>query len=112
MASFESSTYFSKEEFDHPDKMDQRFIAKLDVARGIAQVPFKINSDYREDSKAHYNGRGVDISATDSKTRFAIVRGAIRAGINRIGVYDRHVHLDDEQEPTHPERVMWIGKSK
>lgn len=111
MASFESSTYFDKDEFDHPEKMDQEFIAMLDVARGIAKVPFKITSDYREDSKAHYNGKGVDIAAADGATRFAIVNGAVRAGFTRIGVYDRHVHLDNETEPTHPERVMWIGKS-
>ena len=120
MASFENSTYFDKTEFDHPEKMHQETIAKLDVARGIARVPFRITSDWRDDSKAHRTGRGVDISCKanpddetgSSRMRWAIVNGLIRAGFTRIGVYDLHVHADDEGEETHPQQVLWIGKSQ
>ena len=52
-------TYFNFEEFDSPDeigsglpkcqggKMDLDFLHKLDEARTIAGVPFKITSGYR-----------------------------------------------------------------
>ena len=45
--------YFSLDEFDSPDlpnsgvNMDRDFLAMLDNARDIAQIPFKINSGYR-----------------------------------------------------------------
>jgi hypothetical protein len=47
---------FNLSEFDSPDltgsgsKMNPDFLLKLDKARGIAGVPFKINSGYRTES--------------------------------------------------------------
>ena len=43
-------TYFKISEFDSPDevgsgyRMDTDFLRRLDTARGIAGIPFKINS--------------------------------------------------------------------
>lgn len=44
-----------------------------------------------------------------SRARYLIVRGALGAGFTRIGVYDRHVHLDCD--PDLPPRVLWEGVS-
>ena len=48
-----SLKYFTYEEFDSPDlansgiNMDRNFLQKLELAREIAGIPFKINSGYR-----------------------------------------------------------------
>ena len=57
------------------DKMDKEFLFKLDRAREVAQIPFKINSAWRsaEENKdaggkpnsSHLKGLAVDISVTD-----------------------------------------------
>ena len=125
MASFENSTYFEKSEFDHPEKMDQELVAMLDVARGIARVPFTITSDWRPegDGKSHHLGKAVDIRCKTSSDRWAIVNGLVRAGFRRIGVYyaeivdghhrEGHVHADrNTAEDGFPQDVMWIGKSR
>ena len=45
--------YFKLSEFDSPDevgsgsKMNYTFLEKLDKARGLAEIPFKITSGYR-----------------------------------------------------------------
>ena len=39
-----------------------------------------------------------------------IISGALLAGFRRIGVYDRHVHLDVDEKL--PQDVMWWGVSK
>ena len=55
--------YFKLTEFDSPDevgsgyKMDKEFLIKLDYARGIAGIPFKINSGFR--TKSHNKFVGV-----------------------------------------------------
>lgn len=125
MASFENSTYFKKSEFKHPEKMDQELIAKLDVARAIAKVPFSISSDWRPegDGKSHHLGKAVDIRCKSSADRMAIVNGLLRAGFRRVGVYyggivdghhqAGHVHGDvNTLEDGFPQDVMWIGKSR
>ena len=69
--------YFNLTEFDSPDevgsgyRMDKDFLYRLDTARGIAGIPFKINSGYRTEShnafvggrvgSIHKKGLAVDI---------------------------------------------------
>lgn len=125
MASFENSTYFTKAEFRHPEKMHQELVAMLDVARGIARVPFVITSDWRPegDGKSHHLGKAVDIRCKTAADRCAIVNGLLRAGFSRIGVYygaiedghhvGGHVHADiNSEEDGFPQDVMWISKSR
>ena len=114
--------YFSDEEIKG---LDKEFSAKLDMARKESGVPYVITSGLRvqgdnstvggvQDS-AHLQGKAVDLRSGDSTTHFAIVRGAILAGFNRIGVYHdaegkpSHCHLDNSAEL--PQGVLWIGKS-
>ena len=114
--------YFSEKEVQG---LESEFVAKLEKARHEAGIPFIITSGKRSPSdnatsggvqdSAHLRGRAVDLRSPDSETHFKIVRGAVLAGIVRIGVYrgadgsPTHVHLDDDD--TLPQNVMWMGVS-
>ena len=102
--------YFDYSEFDSPDKigsgkkMKPHVLDMLDVARGSAGVPFKINSGYRtkehnekvggSPTSSHLGGWAVDIHCTDSSTRERILYGLIRAGFQRIGIAKTFIHAD------------------
>ena len=62
------------------------------------------------DSGEHSTGMAVDIGCIDSKARFSLVTHALSLGVERIGVYDRHVHFG--LSPDFPRPVMWTGISK
>lgn len=106
--------------------LNVEFVQTLEKAREISGVPFVITSGYRvprhneaiggaKDS-AHTRGLAVDLRSRSSASHFAIVRGAILAGITRIGVYHdqegkpSHCHLDIDDQL--PQNVLWIGRSK
>jgi len=99
--------------------LDPNFVDLLDRARDISDTPYIISSGFRTEqhnqsvggvsNSSHTKGVGVDLKCKDSSTRFAIVRGLLAVGINRIGVYeDGHVHCDVSRN--HPQYVMWLGK--
>jgi uncharacterized protein YcbK (DUF882 family) len=99
--------------------LDAEFVAKLDMARKFAGVPFVITSGLRTcaanakvlgvENSAHLTGKAVDLAVEDSVQRFRMVSGAVLAGFTRIGVYDRHLHLDCDD--TKPQHVLWLGVS-
>lgn len=104
------------EDWGDPAKMDFGFMMMLDRCRRVAGIPFSISSGFREDDNgvldsAHEVGKAADIRVSHGHHRFIIVRAALFVGINRIGVYDKHVHLDtwDDAPATH---VIWSGKSR
>ena len=120
-------TYFNFEEFDSPDeigsglpkcqggKMDLDFLHKLDEARTIAGVPFKITSGYRSEAwnkrcggrvgSSHLKGCAVDIAVNNSAHRSAVVQGLIKAGFTRIGIAKTFIHADaDENKPN----ALWL----
>lgn len=96
--------------------MNQEFLLKLDRAREVAQIPFKINSAYRtpehnakiggKPNSSHLKGLAVDISATDSIQRFTILKALIDTGFNRIGIAKTFIHVDDDKSKS-PE-VVWL----
>lgn len=101
--------HFTSSEFTGP--MDPAFIKKLDRARGQAGVKFQITSSYRSDSKtAHGVGHAVDIACTGSRERYCILKALLGQGFTRIGVYDKHIHVDDW--PDGDPRVIWWGESQ
>ena len=118
-----SIKYFDISEFDSPDdtdsgdNMDINFVRKLDEAREIAGIPFKVNSGYRtpfhntkvggvkDSSHIKIPCCAVDIKAEDSRTRFLIISAAIQAGINRIGIGENFIHLD--ADITKSQDVTW-----
>lgn len=115
--------YFNLSEFDSPDdigsgeNMDINFVRKLDEAREIAGIPFKVNSGYRTPfhntmvngvkSSSHMNipCNAVDIRVESSSDRFLIISAAIQVGINRIGIGKNFVHLDADK--TKSQDVTW-----
>lgn len=96
-------------------QMQQSSIDKLIQARIYAGVPFVINCAIRcakhnvevggVINSAHLTGHALDIKADDSDLRFRILAGLIKAGFNRIGIYDTFIHVDDD--PAKPSHVCW-----
>jgi len=104
------SKYFKEIETN----MSKEFLFVLDEAREIAGIPFIINSAYRSPehplsiknpSSSHIKGLAVDIKATDSKTRFKIVKALIQVGFTRIGIADTFIHVDLDLDKT--QKVIW-----
>jgi uncharacterized protein YcbK (DUF882 family) len=108
MKKFNNFTY---QEFDSPDSpgsgakfMSDEFITKLDYARDLAGIPFKINSGYRtkahnkkvkgSPNSSHMKGLAADIHCADNKSRFTILTSLIAAGFNRIGIAKTFIHVD------------------
>ena len=119
--------YFKLQEFDSPDEkgsgknMDERFLQMLDEARGIANVPFKVNSGFRTQKhnqwlidngypaspdSSHLKGIAVDISCKFSNRRWLIINALLKVGINRIGIGKNFIHCDiDDSKPSN---VVWV----
>jgi zinc D-Ala-D-Ala carboxypeptidase len=114
--------YFTLDEFDSPDlpgsgaQMQPEFLAKLDEARHIAGVPFRINSGVRSEAwnqrvngskgSSHLTGWAADISATTSNRRYLVLSALIRVGFRRIGIADTFIHVD--MDPDKPQNVSWL----
>jgi len=99
------------------EQMDSGFLSMLDKAREYAGIPFNIVSGYRcpkwnrkvgSISDNHPAGRAADIKAIDSRTRYQIIRGALKAGFNRIGIHKAFIHLDNMPDTDASQEVIWI----
>lgn len=117
-----TAKYFKESEFKackpacSLQDMKQSTMDRLDRARGLAGIPFVLNSAYRsqqwELSKgrtgngAHTTGRAVDIRCNTSWNRMKIVEACLKAGFRRIGIGDTFVHVDDS--PNLTQDVIWI----
>lgn len=87
-----------------------QLLEALDKAREIADTPFVITSGMRcnyhntnigaSRTSSHTQGLAVDISYKDKHTMAKIIYGATLAGFKRIGVHDKFIHLDiDNNKP-------------
>lgn len=95
-------------------------LKRLDEARCLAGVPFRLTSAYRSPSweknkhrsgsGAHTKGCAFDIACSDSVSRYRIVDGAMRAGFTRIGISSSFIHLDDYEKFVKP--VIWLYKKE
>jgi len=102
--------FFSYSEFESPDeegsgkKIMPHMLDMLNMARGSAGVPFRINSGYRTEAhnkkvggsptSSHLNGSAVDIHCNNSRMREKILYGLISAGFQRIGIAKTFIHAD------------------
>lgn len=100
--------YFRIEEFDCKEtgenKMDYKFLLKLDELRGRCGFPFKITSGYRsvnhsiEKAKKvpgkHTEGIASDVYISNPNQRYLIVKYATELGFGGIGVAGNFVHVD------------------
>lgn len=98
-----SLKHFRAEEFTSPDSMSYQLLRLLDSARVYAGIPFVINSSFRSwpEGSSHAKGYAVDI-ATDHRSAYVVVRSLMRVGLDRIVVYDSHVHVDCDPDKPHP----------
>ena len=113
---------FELSEFDSPDLrgsgslMNVDFLNLLDRARDVANIPFKINSGVRtlehnmsiggKIDSSHLKGIAVDISATDSRSRFLIMNALISVGLHRIGIGKTFIHVDADTSKSR--NVYWV----
>ena len=96
--------------------MNSFFLARLDIARDIAQVPFIINSGFRcakhnekvdgNEFSAHLTGDAADPKTLNSTQRFAIMSALLQVGFKRIGIGKDFVHVDDDENKG--QYVMWL----
>ena len=113
--------YFTLDEFDCPSlpnsgkNMDTNFLTKLEEAREIAGVPFKITSGYRtkehnqslrdkgykaSPNSSHLIGVAADIAVSSGGERYIILNALLKAGFKRIGVAKTFIHCDtDDSKP-------------
>jgi uncharacterized protein YcbK (DUF882 family) len=120
--------YFDYEEFDSPDeigsglpttdggKMNVNFLHKLDEARAISGVPYKITSGYRTPEhnakvggrvgSSHLKGVAVDIKCNNSSDRARILKGLFTVGLGRrVGIASNFIHVDaDYDKPS----AIWL----
>lgn len=97
--------------------LKNELVAKLDSARGMAQVPFVITSGLRTkdsntevggvENSAHLSGLAADIRCVDSSARFKMIKALLMAGFNRVGVYKAHLHVDIDSNK--PQEVCWYS---
>jgi zinc D-Ala-D-Ala carboxypeptidase len=113
--------YFSLSEFDCPDlpnsgkNMDINFIHKLDHARELAGITFKITSGFRTaehnekvggvKNSSHIKGVAADIAVGSGNERYIILNALIRAGFKRIGIAKTFIHCDTDAEKNHS---VWV----
>lgn len=109
--------YFSDAEVEG---LKDDLIQKLEQAREKAGVPFIITSGARSSEanqsiggavsdSAHLSGLAVDLHASESQQRFLMVSALLSAGFTRMGIYDRHIHVDIDTSKD--QNVMWTGVS-
>ena len=113
--------YFKLSEFDSPDlvgsgeAMDREFLSKLDQARSLCDIPFKITSGYRTEdhnrkvggvsNSSHTKGLAADIACANSAQRYIIVTALLKVGLNRIGIADSFIHVDRDSSKV--ANVIW-----
>lgn len=101
--------------FEETKDLDADLVEMLDRARGIAGFPFIITEGLATGGShvpntAHGRGRAVDLRCSKSKERMLMVKALLNVGIRRIGIYDKHVHADNDESL--PQDVLWLGESK
>lgn len=108
--------HFSDEEVKG---LDIELVSKLDTAREVAGIPFLITSGLRScdantaamgvEGSSHLSGKAVDLACSDGTDRFKIATALLKAGFIRLGLYDKHIHVDTDI--TKPQNVIWVGIS-
>lgn len=117
--------HFKASEFKCPccgiTYIEQAFVDMLEMARRVADTPFRINSGCRcrkhnrevggKEDSAHIFDDGLrscaaDIQATDSATRFKILYSLMLVGFTRFGIADSFIHVDGSKFK--PQRVVWL----
>lgn len=122
--------YFSDDEVKG---LDKELCAMLDMARGIAGVPFVITCGLRTADQnsvlkgavadsSHLTGQAVDLAVSDDHGYFCMLKGLYAAGFRRFGHYftaeqkdpnnfiPKHLHVDIDQ--TKQEDCAWAKREQ
>ena len=115
-------SFFTKKEMSCPccgkEGMNRGFMDRLNIARGLAGMPFTINSAFRcmkhnaseavggTVNSAHTRGYAADISCKTSRHRHIILKALRAVRFNRIGIYKNFIHVDCD--PVKVEDVTWV----
>ena len=93
----------------------EKLMMMLDKARGLADIPFVINSGARDmahnrtiggsATSSHILGKAVDIECRSSSDRMTMLSALLETGFNRIGVANNFIHVDIDEEK--PQNLMW-----
>lgn len=96
--------------------LKDKLLIYLQVIRFMADVPIHITSGLRMgDSLSHGTGWAVDISDNrsgrklDSQWRHKILKAAYAVGFERVGIYDKHLHIDLDLK--RDQSVSWWAES-
>lgn len=94
-------------------QMDESFMNRLQTARDIAGIPFRINSAFRSEpyelSKGrsgngfHTLGAAVDLACTSSRDRLIIIDALLKAGFTGIGIGPTFIHVDNRSD-----KLIWL----
>lgn len=87
--------------------LNREFLWRLEVASSECRVDFVVTSGFRTigenravggvSNSSHLRGLAVDLLASDSRSRFFIIKSLLALGFRRIGVSSDHVHVDDSR---------------
>jgi zinc D-Ala-D-Ala carboxypeptidase len=96
--------------------ISHKLVHKLQKAREIAGVSFKITSGVRCQmhnkksgglaSSSHVTGLAADISTPDGLNRHKVLSGLIGAGFTRIGIAKSFIHADIDTSKPFP--TIWL----
>lgn len=90
--------------------LDPSFLSALYTLEGLVGFSFHVTSGKRDDlTSSHRDGLAADIAVAGGWERYRLVKCALDDGWERIGVYDRHIHLCIDTRRPRP--VIWAGKS-
>ena len=101
--------------------VDKGFLRRINRLIDKLGEKVEISSGYRcpkynaelggSKNSAHVNGIAIDIKEDSARAKRKIVNVAIAMGFMGIGVYNKHIHLDDNKR-WHGKEVIWSGSSK
>lgn len=116
--------YYTEDEFQRAtppcsiDDMDEFFMRRLDIAREIAGIPFRINSAYRtiqyeleqgrDGTSTHTKGLAVDIDYDNPTEAYKIVTALMDVGFSRIIIYKSWIHVD--ADPVKVKPILKYGR--
>lgn len=109
--------WFSDEE---AKGLDYVLMVRLDMARELCGFPIVITSGRRTEEQnenaggakesSHLKGLAVDLRAPTGKNeREKMIWALGLAGFKRVGLYDRHFHVDADKEKA--QDIVWFGES-